>query len=85
MRPSTTTVNRVTRNGATACFVCVKHRAGQQAQGGVIYEDNLVYAGHIHAMGALPVYRGHLTAEPKRHVRGLGSLTNDEAAAPARA
>jgi diadenosine tetraphosphate (Ap4A) HIT family hydrolase len=64
-----------------ACFVCEKHRQGAAAQGGVIYEDELVYAGHAHLLGRSETYLGHLMAEPKRHVVGLGSLTNDEAAA----
>ena len=29
------------------CFVCTKHALGDTAQGGVIFEDELVYAGHL--------------------------------------
>jgi diadenosine tetraphosphate (Ap4A) HIT family hydrolase len=63
------------------CFVCAKHRRAANAEGGVIFEDELVYAGHAHRMGAHETYLGHLIAEPKRHVRGLGELTDAEAAA----
>jgi len=63
------------------CFVCEKHRQGAAADGGVIYEDDLAYAGHAHLLGRSETYLGHLMAEPKRHVVGLGGLTDDEAAA----
>ncbi|HEX6311011.1 MAG TPA: HIT family protein [Acidimicrobiia bacterium] len=68
------------------CFVCEKHRQGEAAQGGVLYEDELVYAGHAHAHAPAgsTAYRGHLVVEPKRHVVGLGDLTDDEAAAVGR-
>jgi histidine triad (HIT) family protein len=63
------------------CFICEKHRRGADAQGGVIYSDDLVYAGHIHALMGPTAYRGHLTVEPTRHVPGLGDLTDEEASA----
>jgi len=61
--------------------VCSKHRQGDAAQGGVLFEDELVYAGHAHALTGPLVYRGYLVAEPKRHAPGLGDLTDEEAAA----
>jgi diadenosine tetraphosphate (Ap4A) HIT family hydrolase len=61
------------------CFICDKHRQGEDAQGGVLWEDDLVYAGHIHALGVTHVYSGYLMVEPKRHVRGLADLTDEEA------
>jgi histidine triad (HIT) family protein len=64
-----------------ACFVCEKHREGAAAPGGVIYKDDLVYAGHAHPPDHNNVYLGYLIAEPKRHVMGLGDLTDEEAAA----
>ena len=64
-----------------ACFVCEKHRNGDRAPGGVLHADDLVYAGHGHALGDDAAYRGHLVIEPLRHVAGLGDLTDDEAAA----
>jgi histidine triad (HIT) family protein len=64
---------------ATKCFVCDKHRMGDAAEGGVLYQDDLVYAGHVH--GAPAAYRGWLVVEPKRHATGLGDLTDSEASA----
>jgi diadenosine tetraphosphate (Ap4A) HIT family hydrolase len=66
---------------ADACFVCDKHRRGSDVQGGVIYADDLVYAGHAHPVGDRDAYLGYLIAEPKRHVVGLGDLTDEEAGA----
>jgi histidine triad (HIT) family protein len=64
---------------AADCFVCSKHRAGDDAEGGVIYQDDLVYAGHVHTMGGAGAYRGHLVVEPRRHVHGIGLLDDTEA------
>jgi histidine triad (HIT) family protein len=63
------------------CFICDKHRKGESAEGGVLYEDALLYAGHVHTMGRGSAYRGWLVVEPKRHVAGLGDLADDEASA----
>ncbi|HSJ83782.1 MAG TPA: HIT family protein [Acidimicrobiia bacterium] len=63
------------------CFVCDKHAQGSVVPGGIIYEDDLVYAGHILPPGLLDVYLGYVMIEPKRHVAGLGELTDGEAAA----
>ena len=64
------------------CFVCAKHALGDTAPGGVLFEDELVYAGHAYPL-VEPVlaYRCYLVAEPMRHVAGLGDLTDPEAAA----
>lgn len=67
-----------------ACFVCDKHRQGDAAQGGVLYQDELVYAGHVHAMRGPTAYAGWLLVEPKRHAAGLADLTDEEAAAVGR-
>jgi histidine triad (HIT) family protein len=65
-----------------ACFVCAKHALGEDAPGGVLFEDELVYAGHAYPLtGPAVAYRGYLVAEPKRHAAGLGDLTDPEAAA----
>jgi hypothetical protein len=56
----------------TGCFICGKHRQGDAADGGVLYEDGLVYAGHVHTMGQETAYRGWLVVEPKRHAAVLG-------------
>ncbi len=62
------------------CYICAKHQRGDAAQGGVIFADDLVYVGHIHALESTTVYRGYLMIEPKRHVPILGDLTDQEAA-----
>jgi len=66
------------------CFICDKQAKGDEAEGGVLYEDDLVYVGHMHTMGSPTVYRGYLMVETKRHVAGLGELSDDEAAAVGR-
>jgi len=50
-------------------------------RGGIIHEDDLVYAGHLLPSDLIEVYLGYVMIEPKRHVTGLGELTNEEAAA----
>jgi diadenosine tetraphosphate (Ap4A) HIT family hydrolase len=62
------------------CFVCAKHALGDAARGGVLFEDDLIYAGHAYSPIGRPAYRGYLVAEPKRHASGLGHLTDEEAA-----
>ena len=59
------------------CFVCEKHRQGDAAQGGVLFEDDLLYVGHVHALEGPTAYRGHLVVEPNRHAPGLGDLTDE--------
>lgn len=63
------------------CFICEKHRQGDEAQGGGLFEDELVYVGHVHALDVPAAYRGYLMVEPKRHAPGLGDLTDEEAEA----
>jgi histidine triad (HIT) family protein len=66
----------------TDCFVCAKHALGDAALGGVLFEDELVYAGHAYPLtGPAVTCRGYLVAEPKRHVAELGDLTDREAGA----
>jgi diadenosine tetraphosphate (Ap4A) HIT family hydrolase len=62
-------------------MICAKHRLGGAAPGGVLYEDDLVYAGHAYGADGQSAYRGYLMVEPKRHAPGLGDLSDDEAAA----
>jgi histidine triad (HIT) family protein len=62
------------------CFVCAKHALGDAALGGVLFEDDLIYAGHAYSPTGRAAYRGYLVAEPKRHAAGLGDLTDEEAA-----
>lgn len=66
---------------SSGCFVCDKHRLGDEAEGGVLFEDDLIYVGHVHTLAGPTAYRGQLVVEPKRHVRGLGDLNDDEASA----
>jgi histidine triad (HIT) family protein len=64
------------------CFVCRKHRGEIVIPGGAIYEDALVYAGHVQIREEKAVaYLGHLMVEPKRHAPGLADLTDTEAQA----
>ena len=64
------------------CFVCAKHALDDGAPGGILFEDELVYAGHAYPLtGPAVAYRGYLVAEPRRHAVGLGDLTDPEAAA----
>jgi histidine triad (HIT) family protein len=63
------------------CFVCAKHRLGDGAEGGVLFEDDLVYVGHVHTLAGPTAYRGHLVVEPRRHVPEIGDLQDPEAAA----
>ena len=30
------------------CFICEKHKGNITVPGGAIYEDELVYVGHVH-------------------------------------
>ena len=66
---------------ASDCFVCTKHEQGEGAPGGVLFQDDLVYAGHAYPRAGGSAYRGYMVVEPMRHALGLGDLTEDEAAA----
>jgi diadenosine tetraphosphate (Ap4A) HIT family hydrolase len=63
------------------CFICRKHEAGDDLDVGVIHCDPLVFASHGVVGDRTDVYLGHVFVETKRHVAGLGELTDDEAAA----
>jgi diadenosine tetraphosphate (Ap4A) HIT family hydrolase len=69
---------------SSSCLICSKHDQGAAAEGGVLYEDDLVYVGHIHTLRAPTAYRGWCVVEPKRHLAELGDLTVDEAEAVGR-
>lgn len=60
------------------CFICRKHRGEIAVAGGAIYEDDLVYAGHVYNPDQ-PVYLGYIMAELKRHAPGLAEQTDEEA------
>jgi histidine triad (HIT) family protein len=62
----------------SSCFICAKHQQGEAAQDGVIFSDEIIYVGHIHALDRPQAYRGYLMVEPIRHVASLGDLTDEE-------
>ncbi len=61
------------------CFICAKHQRADTEKAAV-YQDDLMYVGHVHALDGPTAYRGYLMVEPKRHVPMLGDLTTPEAA-----
>lgn len=66
----------------TDCFICRKHRGEIIVPGGAIYEDDLLYVGHIlDATNPDSTYLGYLMVETKRHTPGLAELTDEEAQA----
>lgn len=65
---------------ADRCFICEKHASTGRSSGGMIFDDGVVYAGHTLPVRAPDVPLGYLMVEPRRHVAGLGQLTDDEAA-----
>ncbi len=63
------------------CFVCRKHRGQVTVPGGPIYADDLLYASHKAAPEGGREYLGWCFAEPRRHIPGLGDLSDAEGAA----
>lgn len=63
------------------CIICRKHASGDAMGPGVIYENELVFASHAPAGEGASAYLGYVFVETKRHVKGLGELADDEAAA----
>lgn len=69
-------------NSTAECLVCRKQRGEMPPVGGVIYEDELVFASHAQLWaGKTEYYLGHLMLETRRHVAGLADLTDEEARA----
>ncbi|QHW33018.1 HIT family protein [Paenibacillus rhizovicinus] len=63
------------------CFICRKH-ASAEAAAGVVYEDESVIASLMAAgAGEHRAYMGYVMLESKRHVPGLGDLSEREAGA----
>ncbi|HYK72343.1 MAG TPA: HIT family protein [Pseudoneobacillus sp.] len=62
------------------CFICNKHNGSIQTAGSAIYEDDLVYVGHIDRAGK-PNYLGHIMIDLKRHVPTLAEMNPEEAKA----
>jgi histidine triad (HIT) family protein len=59
------------------CFVCRKHGGEIAMPGGPVYDDASMCVSHIG--GAEGTYLGYLMIEPKRHVRGVADLNEEEA------
>ena len=66
---------------AADCYICRKHRGEISIPGGAIYEDDLLYAGHIKMNEEQSTYLGYLMIETKRHTPGLAELNEAEAQA----
>jgi len=49
--------------------------------GGAIYEDDLLFAGHIGTQEGQVAYPGYIMVETNRHAPGLADLTDVEAQA----
>lgn len=61
------------------CFICSKHKGEINIPGGVIYQDNMVYVGHIGINDDNNNYLGHIMIDLKRHVKGIDEMTDEEA------
>ena len=70
-----------TQQQTADCFVCRKHRGEIVLPGGAIYEDDVLYVGHIQFQEGQSTYLGYMMVEPKRHAPGLADLTDSEAQA----
>jgi|SRR5258706_4978500 len=73
--------NMNTQDQTIDCFVCRKHRGEIVIPGGAIYEDDVLYVGHLYLQEGQNTYLGYLMVEPKRHAPGLADLTDTEAQA----
>lgn len=62
------------------CFICKKHEGSIHVDGSVIYEDDILYVGHIDRKGDLN-YKGHVMIDLKRHIPSLADMTLREAKA----
>lgn len=61
------------------CTICRKHSGEFLVPGGVIYQDERVYASHAHiAEGQTSTYLGWLVVETQRHVPGIADLSDEE-------
>ena len=59
------------------CLFCDTYTDRQAIPGGIVYEDDFVYAYHYSRLDE-PNYLGHLMLITKRHVPGLAELTEAE-------
>jgi len=63
------------------CLFCTNYKDLASTPGGIVYEDDLVYAHHYYYQDKGPLYLGHLMLKTKRHVPGFADLTDEEAQA----
>ena len=68
------------QSSRTKLFHLQKHKGNIIVPGGAIYEDELVYVGHVH-WDSEETYLGYVMIDIKRHVPGLAELTDEEAKA----
>lgn len=68
------------QSNRTKLFHLQKHIGNIIVPGGAIYEDELVYVGHVH-WDSEETYLGYVMIDIKRHVPGLAELTDEEAKA----
>lgn len=69
-------------NSDSDCLICRKQRGDFPLPGGPLYADDRIFICHAHfAEGQQQAYLGWLILESRRHVPGLGDLTNAEAQA----
>jgi histidine triad (HIT) family protein len=62
------------------CFICRKHRGQITLPGGPLYTDDLLFVSHASIDERQETtYLGALLIEPRRHVAGMGDLSDDEA------
>lgn len=65
----------------STCFICKKQASGDALGCGVVYEDDIVFASHMPPAKFSDAYLGYVFVETKRHVAGLGELSDAEATA----
>ena len=63
------------------CLFCTTYKDLASTTGGIVYEDDLVYAHHYYYQDEGPSYLGHLLLKTKRHATGFADLTDAEAQA----
>lgn len=62
----------------SGCFICESYDAGDLP---LVYEDDLILVGHLAASEMEDVYLGYFFVMTRRHVAGIGDLSDDEAGA----
>lgn len=62
------------------CFVCKKHQGTVNIPGGAIYENEIIYVGHIYVEENEQNYLGHIVMDIKRHIKDVDDMSDEEAA-----